>query len=188
MRTLKRVKKRAEASLLALVIIMVAAGCNTSDNHASQHIENDTLVNESPSSNVSVVEPADTAKAVVAGNEAIKKPVQTRPLVQIYNFHLTNRCPSCIAIEEETGKILSAFFADEVKQGRIVRKIVNVDDKANRKIAEKYEAFGSGIFVTRVYQGKESTTDLTGAGFKFARNKPERFREILKNQIEEYLK
>lgn len=184
MRTLKRVK----ASLLAFAIILVAAGCNNHNNNATHYPQSDSSVTESHSTEGTVAENNDTVKAVVSGNEATQKPVQVRPLVQIYNFHLTNRCPSCIAIEEETGKILATFFADEVKQGRIVRKILNVDDKANRKIAEKYEAFGSGIFVTRVYQGKESTTDLTGAGFKFARNKPERYEEILKNQIEEYLK
>jgi hypothetical protein len=37
-------------------------------------------------------------------------------------------------------------------------------------------------------KGKETTTDLTGDGFKFAKNKEERFIEILKNKITEYLK
>ncbi len=108
--------------------------------------------------------------------------------VLVYNFHVTNRCPSCIAIEEATTKTLNTYFAKEVKQGRIKRQILNVDDEANSKIAEKYQAFGSGMFVTRVYKGKETTTDLTGDGFKFAKNKEERFIEILKNKIQEYLK
>jgi len=63
-----------------------------------------------------------------------------------------------------------------------------VDDDANSKVAEKYQAFGSGLYVTRVFKGKETTTDLTGDGFKFAKNKEEKFIEILKNKISEYLK
>ncbi|NTW34285.1 MAG: hypothetical protein HGB12_16980, partial [Bacteroidetes bacterium] len=70
------------------------------------------------------------------------------PVVLIYNFHVTNRCPSCVAIEEATTKTLNTYFAAEVKQGRIKRQILNVDDKANKFISEKYEAFGSGLFVT----------------------------------------
>jgi hypothetical protein len=110
------------------------------------------------------------------------------PVVLVYNFHVTNRCVSCIAIEEATTKTLNTYFAAELKQGRIKRQVIDVDDKANQQIAEKYEAFGSGLFITRVYNGKETTTDLTGDGFKFAKNKEERFIEILKSKITEYLK
>jgi hypothetical protein len=114
--------------------------------------------------------------------------VKDQSTVLIYNFYVTNRCPSCIAIEDATIKTLNTYFAKEVKQGRIKRQSLNVDDEANSKIAEKYQAFGSGCFVTRVYKGKETTTDLTGDGFKFAKNKEERFIEILKSKITEYLK
>jgi hypothetical protein len=108
--------------------------------------------------------------------------------VLIYNFHVTNRCPSCIAIEQATTKTINTYFATEVKQGRIKRMVLNVDDAANNLISEKYQAFGSGLFITRVFKGKETTTDLTGDGFKFAKNKEEEFIKILKAQISEYLK
>ncbi|MCX6269683.1 MAG: nitrophenyl compound nitroreductase subunit ArsF family protein [Bacteroidetes bacterium] len=110
------------------------------------------------------------------------------PVVFVYNFHITNRCVSCIAIEDATTKTLNTYFPNEVKNGRIKRQILNVDEKENSKISEKYQAFGSGLFVTRSFNGKETTTDLTGDGFKYARNKEERFIEILKKQIAEYLK
>ena len=117
---------------------------------------------------------------------AIKTKVQSAktdletPKILIYNFHITNRCVSCIAIEEATTKTLTTYFSKEMKSGIIKRQILNVDDKANKSISEKYEAFGSGLFVTRVFKGKETTTDLTGDGFKYAKNKEEKFIEILK--------
>jgi hypothetical protein len=110
------------------------------------------------------------------------------PKVEIYNFHVTNRCASCIAIEEATTKTLNNYFANEMKQGRIKRQILNVDDNANKTVSEKYQAFGSSVFVTRIFKGKETTTDLTGDGFKYAKNKEEKFIEILKNTISGYLK
>jgi hypothetical protein len=110
------------------------------------------------------------------------------PKVLIYNFHITNRCVSCIAIEKATTKTLNTYFASEVKQGRIKRYILNVDDAINKNISFKYQAFGSGCFVTRVYKGKETTTDFTGDGFKYAKNKEEKFIALLKNKISEYLK
>lgn len=110
------------------------------------------------------------------------------PVVLVYNFHVTNRCASCIAIEDATTKTLNTYFPNEVKNGRIKRQILNVDEKENSKISEKYQVFGSGLFITRYLNGKETTTDLTGEGFKYARNKEEKFIEILKLQITDYLK
>ncbi len=108
--------------------------------------------------------------------------------VLIYSFHVTNRCASCIAIEESVKKTLDTYFKDELKSGRIKLSVLNVDDKANEKIAEKYQAFGSGLFITRVFKGKENTTDMTGDGFKYAKNKQDKFIEVLKSKIQEYLK
>lgn len=127
-----------------------------------------------------------TDSLTAVGDVGVKK--EEKPVVLVYNFHVTNRCASCVAIEEGTTKTLNTYFASEMKSGRIKRYIVNVDDEANSKIAEKYQAFGSGLYVTRVFKGKEMTTDLTGDGFKFAKNKEDRFIEILKTKIAEYLK
>jgi hypothetical protein len=120
--------------------------------------------------------------------QVVNTPKAELSKVLIYNFHVTNRCVSCIAIEDATTKTLNTYFANELKQGRIIRYILNVDEESNAKIAEKYQAFGSGLFVTRVYKGKENSSDLTGDGFKYAKNKEEKFIEILKSKISEYLK
>lgn len=117
---------------------------------------------------------------------AIKK--ENSPKVLIYNFYATNRCASCIAIEAAAKKTLETYFKSEVKNGTVKLFSLCVDDEANAKLAEKYQAFGSAIFVTRVFKGKETTTDFTGDGFKYAKNKEEKFIEILKNKISEYLK
>jgi len=110
-----------------------------------------------------------------------------KPVVLIYYFHLTNRCPSCIAIEKATLKTINTYFAEEQKQGRIRFQALNDDDTANNEITTKYQAAGSALFVTQLFKGKENTSDLTGDGFKYARNKEDKFIEILKNQITKYL-
>ena len=111
-----------------------------------------------------------------------------QPIVMIYNFHLTNRCPTCRAIEAAARKTLDTYFKTEVKEGRIKFSVLNVDDKTNAKISEKYQAAGSGLFVTRFFQGKELTKDFTEDGFSYARNDEAKFVEMLKLQITEYLK
>lgn len=124
----------------------------------------------------------------LSGKRVVEYDDSKHPVVLVFNFHLTNRCPSCIAIEEVTTKTLKSAFATEMSEGRVKQYVLNVDEKANKAIANKYEAYGASIFVTRSFQGKETTTELTGDGFKLARNKPDMFAEILIKKIKEYLK
>ncbi|MFA6924169.1 MAG: nitrophenyl compound nitroreductase subunit ArsF family protein [Bacteroidales bacterium] len=172
--------------LFVLTYIYGCSSCKTDKTPTSQSDTNAIELKDTTSN------PLKKDSASVNANEK-NKIIRTNtkgdlPAVLVYNFHVTNRCPSCVAIEKATTKTLNTYFAAELKQGRIKRQILNVDDEVNNKISEKYQAFGSGLFVTRVYKGKETTADLTGAGFKFAKNKEERFIEILKNKISEYLK
>jgi hypothetical protein len=173
--------------LIFIAAVLLLSSCNSGIK------TNETTQNDSIRSTVidtskeNTTQPDTTIKVSENNtNNAIVKTELSK--VMIYNFHVTNRCPSCIAIEDATTKTLNTYFTKEVKEGRIKRQILNVDDEANKTISEKYEAFGSGLFVTRVFKGKETTTDLTGDGFKYARNKEEKFIEILKTTITNYLK
>jgi hypothetical protein len=176
-------KKIFALKLLAIILTaLLFFGCNQTNNKTEEKVSEDTIaqVEQKSIDSLPATDSADKKGAVEQKNDS--------PKVLIYNFHVTNRCVSCIAIEEATTKTLNTHFAAEVKQGRIKRYILNVEDEANAKISEKYQAFGSGLYVTRVFKGKETTSDLTGDGFKFAKNKEEKFIEILKNKITEYLK
>lgn len=113
---------------------------------------------------------------------------EKQAVLLIQNFHLTNRCATCKAIEAAVRKTLETYFKNEISEGRIVFSVIDVDDETNNKIAEKYQATGSGLYVTRLFKGKEITKDLTEDGFSYARNEEAKFIEMLKNQITEYLK
>jgi len=175
-------KLAALKSLAFLLTALLFFGCNQVNKKTDKQVANDTIAKVEQKSIDSL--PATDATDKTGAVEQKKD----LPKVLVYNFHITNRCASCIAIEEATTKTLKTYFSAELKQGRIKQYILNVDDEANEKISEKYQVFGSGLFVTRVYKGKETTTDMTGDGFKYARNKEEKFIEILKTKITEYLK
>ena len=177
-----------KAQLIILLFSILFFACNSSNNEPLNNLKEDTLQANSKDSILVQKTQSDSIKTDTIANKTTSlKPVE-KPKILIYNFHVTNRCASCIAIEEATTKTLNTYFTNEVKQGQIKRQILNVDDEANAKIAEKYQAFGSAIFTTRVFKGKEITTDFTGDGFKYAKNKEDKYIEILKNKITEYLK
>lgn len=182
-------KKKIFQLLFILVSLSVfIISCNSSSNESLNNLIEDTLKVSSIDSTLMQVTPIESIDTETLVNKSAAIKPEEKPKILIYNFHVTNRCVSCIAIEEATTKTINTYFSDEVKQGFIKRYILNVDDEANAKIAEKYQAFGSATFITRVFKGKETTTDFTGDGFKYAKNKEEKFIELLKNKITEYLK
>lgn len=110
------------------------------------------------------------------------------PSILIFNFHSTNRCVSCNAIEANTKKTLETYFSKEMQEGRIKMMVYNVDEEVNASIAQTFEATGTSLFIVRVMDGKDSIMDVTGEGFKYAKNNPEKLIEVLKAKIEEQLK
>lgn len=85
--------------------------------------------------------------------------------IEVIDFHSTNRCMTCKAIEANTKYTLDTYFANELKSGKIVFKIVDVDKKENEKLAEKFEATGTSLFLNVIKDGKEKQVDLTNFAF-----------------------
>lgn len=108
--------------------------------------------------------------------------------LQIVYFHAKNRCPTCISIEENTKKTLDTYFASQLKDGTIKLQVLDVSEEKNEKIVEKYEADGSGLFLTKVEGKKETTTDFTNFAFSYSRNQADKFIAGLKAEIEKNLK
>ncbi|OFX69560.1 MAG: hypothetical protein A2X12_01455 [Bacteroidetes bacterium GWE2_29_8] len=176
--------------ILLLISLIVISSCNSNQDNKKDLNQDDLSAKKTKNTALSkdMQQQLDTSIRDSSTVNASVQKKEEKPKVIIYNFHLTNRCLSCRAIEMATEKTLQTYFAKEVKEGRVKIEILNVDDDANKDIAEKYEASGSALFVTRIFKEKETIKDLTGEGFKFARTKEARFIELLKKQIEEYLK
>lgn len=113
-----------------------------------------------------------------------EKPVK----LKIVYFHSERRCPTCISIEDNTKKVLNTYFAKELKEGTITFVSLDVEDKQNIKMVEKYEAEGSSLYLTSVKSKKENTTDFTNFAFSYSRNQSEKFMNGLKAEIEKNLK
>lgn len=107
--------------------------------------------------------------------------------IEVLDFHSTHRCMTCNAIEANTKYTLDAYFSDEVKKGKITFQVINVDKKENEKIAEKFEASGTSLFLNVIKNGKETKLDLTNFAFMKG-NDQEAFSKELKATIEAQLK
>ena len=107
--------------------------------------------------------------------------------IEVIDFHSTHRCMTCNAIESSTKYTLDTYFKNEVENNKIILQVVNVDLDENLKIAEKFEATGTALFLNVVKDGKEEQIDLTEFAFMNG-NDQKVFSEELKVKIEEALK
>jgi hypothetical protein len=107
--------------------------------------------------------------------------------IEVIDFYGTHRCVTCEAIEANAKYTIDNYFAEAVKEGKLEFKTINVDDKKNYDMAEKFEATGTALFINVIKDGKEQHIDLTN--FAFAKgNDKEVFSAELKEKIIEQLK
>src|SRR4030042_356282 len=65
--------------------------------------------------------------------------------VELVYFHRTKQCYSCRYAGDTTKYTVETYFANELASGKLVFKKVDVQDKANASIAERYGAYGSSF-------------------------------------------
>ncbi len=107
--------------------------------------------------------------------------------IEVLDFHSAHRCMTCNAIEANTKYTLNTYFSKELKEDKITFQVINVDEKKNERIAEKFEASGTSLFLNVIKNGKETQINLTDFAFMNG-NDQEIFSKELKAKIDTELK
>ena len=108
--------------------------------------------------------------------------------IDIYYFHRTERCNTCLSIEENTKTVLEQYFADELKNGLVSFKSINFEGETDKEIIDKYEADGPSLFLTKIKKGKETTKDLTDFAFDNSLHNADKYKAGLQKKINELLR
>ncbi len=115
-------------------------------------------------------------------NTASAKSTQ-KDRVEVIYFHGKQRCATCMAIEKNTKEVINSLFAKELKNGKVVFKIVDISTPEGEKIADRYEVTWSSLFVNKWKGGKETRNNMTEFAFGNARKNPDAFKKGLANKI-----
>jgi len=105
---------------------------------------------------------AAAAATVIAKNEAVsEQPTMVTPSVLphrviAYYFHTTSRCASCRSIEAYSREAIESAFADELKDGRLVWKVVNVEVKGNEHFVKDYGLYTKSLVLVNENRGKRT--------------------------------
>lgn len=107
----------------------------------------------------------------------------TSSKIEVYYFHFTRRCMTCIAVESESKKAIESLYPALMKKGIIAFKSINLDENSNELIAKKCQASGQSLLVI----SEKKRTDLTSEGFMYAKNNSEKLKQEIKKTIDPLL-
>jgi hypothetical protein len=103
--------------------------------------------------------------------------------VEVYYFHFTRRCNTCISVENNAKKAFEQLYADKVKSGEYSFKALNLDEAGSKTMAEKFSIGGQTLLV--VCGNKR--IDITDKGFMNAQNF-DKMKEEIKKAVDQALK
>ena len=109
------------------------------------------------------------------------------PHLDIYYFHATHRCPTCLKIEANARKTIETYFAEEVLNGTIIIHMLNFEEPENAALFNKFELYSSSLVLDAIDKnGKEKTMNLTDFAFTNAYDE-DKFIQELKSAIDKQL-
>lgn len=123
------------------------------------------------------------------GNMSTTKPatakVETADKLEVYYFHRTARCYSCNTMGELVTNLINERYGQQVKEGKIDFKQLNVELPENKEIAKKFQATGSSLFINRIMNGKDKIEQDADV-WRYL-SSAENFNEYLGKKIDSYL-
>lgn len=81
--------------------------------------------------------------------------------IEVFVFHATQRCISCINIGKYAKAIIEEKFSEELKSGKITFKEVNIDSPENFQMAKDYGVSGSALYINAIKDGKDNHEEDT---------------------------
>jgi hypothetical protein len=116
-----------------------------------------------------------------SNNKAVAQKVESSN-VNVYYFHFTRRCATCLAVEENARKAVEALYADKVKAGEYSFSSLNLDVASSKEIANKLGVGGQTLLVVR----GDKKIDITDKGFLNAHDL-DKMKEEIKSAVDKVL-
>jgi len=101
--------------------------------------------------------------------------------IQVFVFHATQRCYSCITIGKFAGETVNEYFQPELRDGKIEFREINIDLPENKELARKFQAGGSSLYINAISSGQDNIVEDV-AVWRLVNNEVQ-FKNYLKNKL-----
>lgn len=115
----------------------------------------------------------------IESQEQVKESVIDK--VQVYLFHTTRRCSTCIAIGRLAGETVYEYFQPEIRDGKIEFREINIDLAENKELAQKFQASGSALMINVVRDNQDYIQEDTEV-WRLTQNQ-DQFKQYLKDKL-----
>jgi hypothetical protein len=120
--------------------------------------------------------------------EATKTDAEPMPhYISATYFHTTARCPTCHKIEELSAQAVTLNFENELKTGKVVWRVINVDEPENKHYNDDYQLYTKSLIISEVKDGKEVRWKNLEKIWVLVRD-DEKFDAYVKDEITDWLK
>jgi ATP-dependent protease HslVU (ClpYQ) ATPase subunit len=107
---------------------------------------------------------------------------QSADRVQVFLFHATQRCITCITIGKYAGETVNEYFQRELRDGKIEFREINIDLPENKELAKKFQASGSALYINAIYNTKDNISEDTKV-WRLTQSESQ-FKSYLKNKLD----
>lgn len=104
--------------------------------------------------------------------------------IEVYYFHFSRRCVTCLAVENKTREALAELYPGDYDKGLITFASVNLEDDSSKELAEKAKATGQALLIL----SGDFRKDITSEAFMYANNNYEKLKAEIKKIIDPLLK
>lgn len=116
----------------------------------------------------------------IAENQS-KEERQSAEKIQVFVFHATQRCYSCITIGKFAGETVNEYFQPELRDRKIEFREINIDLPENKELARKFQAGGSSLYINAIIDSQDNIAEDI-AVWRLVNNEIQ-FKNYLKNKL-----
>jgi hypothetical protein len=131
--------------------------------------------------NIPIVPAAETV-----GGAATETPKPSHYFVATY-FYTTMRCPTCHKIENYSAESIQNNFAEELKNGSLAWRVINVDEPENKHYIKDYNLYSKHLIISEFKDGKEARWKDLPDVWTYVRNE-EKFEQYVTSEIKDWMK
>ena len=134
---------------------------------------------------VGISRSAQTRGANAAATQPVT--VAAKHKVIAYYFHTTQRCMTCLAIEQFSKEALQEQFAEALESGLLEWHVVNVDEPQNRHFVDDYEIVTSSLVFVDFRDGKQADWECVEETWQYINDDEENFKRFVAEKARKYL-
>ena len=159
--------KKLSSIFLLFIFVFFLSGCSQKTTTAEEEVGDQSKVVDSSSNH-------PVSGAEIAADK-----------LEVYYFHTTARCYSCKAIGRYIKETMEQKYSQEIQNGLIDFKEINIDLPENKEVAGKYQASGSSLYINQIKNGQDNIEQDTNV-WRFVVDEV-KFKDYLENKINVYL-